>query len=119
MKILVVDDDDDLREAIFYMLTETGHAVSQAPSGNTAIAILNSNFEPFDLVISDYYMSDGDGLDLLTYIRGQSGTKPAFILITGQADRRVNTVLEKGAQYILFKPFSAEQMLSLIGSLNS
>jgi CheY-like chemotaxis protein len=116
MKILVADDDQDLREALSEILVDAGHEVSHAESGHTAIEIIKNSQNSFDLVISDYYMSNGDGLALLNYLRGVNLNHPPFILITGQSDGRLNTILEKGAQEILHKPFSAMQILSLVDS---
>jgi two-component system OmpR family response regulator len=81
MKILIIDDHSEIRDIIRHYLEKTGICCcSECSSGNEAITMLEAG-EKFDLVISDYQMPDGDGLDVMRYLL-ESKSKLPFILFT-------------------------------------
>ncbi|MEZ4364129.1 MAG: response regulator [Kofleriaceae bacterium] len=112
-RILIVEDDVGLRDALVGMLTRRGYDIVAAGSGNEAIARLKE--EPsIDLVLSDYYMADGDGRHLLGYVRNQMPPPPPpFILVTGQADLSTTELLALGAQELLVKPVSVRELIAV------
>jgi CheY-like chemotaxis protein len=112
-RILVAEDDAALREAIAGMLARRGYEVVAVASGNAAIDVLGA--EPaIDLVLSDYYMPDGDGRQLLAFVRARTPPPPVFILVTGQADLSTTELLALGAQELLVKPVSARALISTV-----
>ena len=105
-KIIVVDDEQDIRIALFESLSRQGYNVSVADNGAVALDIIKRN--PPDLVITDIRMPQIDGLQLLRELRRQSQDLPVLI-ITGHAtvDSAVEAMKLGAFDYIL-KPVSPE-----------
>ena len=111
--LLVVEDDDDLRECFVEALSKAGYQVCVAISGREAVRILQG--EPtIDLIISDYLMCDGNGLELLEYVRRNSSKAPPFFLMTGQSQISAAQALRLGAQEFIVKPFDFRAVLQSI-----
>src|SRR5262245_36618561 len=81
-RILVVDDEVELREAVKDLLSRNGYAVEQAASAQEALALVSAN--QFDLVISDIIMPGMDGIALLKSLRRQQDDLPV-LMITGNS----------------------------------
>jgi CheY-like chemotaxis protein len=113
--ILVVDDDDDFRSVISRVVTGMGFAVLQACSGNQAF-IVYAEHRP-DLVIADLIMPDGEGLELIKHLR-RADKQLKIIAITGGGRGGKTNYLyiaeSLGADYTIEKPFSADQLLSVL-----
>ncbi|MEW6489830.1 MAG: sigma-54 dependent transcriptional regulator [Thermodesulfobacteriota bacterium] len=110
VRILVVDDQEDMREFLRDVLVERGYAVDAAADGPGALRALEGG--GFHLVISDIRMPGMDGVALLDRIKAQSGFTPFVILITafGDVDDTVR-LLDRGAYDYVIKPFKLEQLL--------
>jgi len=80
-KVLIVDDEPDLREIFSSELGNTGFTVFEASSGQEAQAIAER--ETLDLIVSDIRMPDGDGISLLKWIRSTGTFKGHFIIMSG------------------------------------
>ncbi len=109
-RILVVDDEDKVRELIRLTLGEEGYLVETAADGRQALEILETH-QPFELVISDLMMPGISGLDMLTRIKANFPTTEV-ILITAYGD--LNTAVEalrQGAHDYLTKPFNLEELV--------
>ncbi len=78
-RILVVDDEPQLRKIVALFLTEEGHEVSQADTGEKALAMTSG--PPFDLVLLDFNLPGINGLDTLTRWRDRDPS-PVFIFMT-------------------------------------
>ena len=104
MNILVVEDDIDLLEAISDLLRAEGHIVESATSGNAAKELILRNLR-FHLVVSDYYMPEGNGRELLEFIRDRDPLVPAFLMLTGHASASEEEIKALGAQEFITKPF--------------
>ena len=114
-KILVVDDDELVRETLRRQLERFSFEVSDAEDGDVALEIL-LEVKDFDLVISDAKMPRLDGIDLLIECRNQFPHLP-FILMSGFVvdEKRLPEVVP-----ILKKPFSSGELLKLVeGFLSS
>lgn len=77
-RLLVVDDDVDMRELVARMLAKDRHRVTLAADGETALRLFRT--APFDLVVSDLFMPDSDGLELLRGIRAHKPETPVVVL---------------------------------------
>lgn len=113
--ILVVDDDEDVRDLIAGYLEEEGFAVSTAMDGDGLRAALDG--PPIDLVILDLKLPKEDGLTLTRYLRGE---RPGIgiIILTGKGapvDRVVG--LEMGADDYVAKPFDLRELLARVRSV--
>jgi len=104
--ILVVDDEQPVRTALFESLTRLGHAVDLAENGAEALQKIKSR--PFDLVITDVRMPRVDGMEVLRQIK-KSAPQTPVVLITGHGtvDDAVEAMREGAFDYIV-KPFSLE-----------
>jgi two-component system response regulator PilR (NtrC family)/two-component system response regulator HydG len=108
--ILVVEDDQDMRDFVQEILTEQGYVVTMAGNGQEALDRLNEN--PFPVVVSDLKMPVLGGIALLEAINARVAIKPFVILITafGDLDEAVK-LINRGAYDYIIKPFKMEQLL--------
>lgn len=114
MKILVVEDEANIRNLIASFLIEHGHEVIEAKDGREAISkLLNS---PVKLILADLNMPVMDGLEMLRKIkRNQEFRATPVIMITAEGDK--NKVLEAiglGIEGWILKPFNGEVLLNTI-----
>ncbi len=110
LHILVVDDQEDMREFLQDILVERGYSVETVADGPEALRALDGG--GFHLVISDIRMPRMDGVTLLDRIKAEPGFTPFLILITafGDVDDTVR-LLDRGAYDYVIKPFKLEQIL--------
>jgi len=112
VRILVVDDEESIRDLCARVLTRAGYAVTTAPSGEDAVARLGR--ESFDLLISDIRMPGISGLEVL------ERAKAAFpqirvVLITGfGTPQTLARAQQSGANRILTKPFNPMELLAAV-----
>ena len=106
-KVLVVDDNQDVRELIVHILNADGFHVYSAIDGENALAILNSY--PVDLVLLDVMMPGMSGLDVLKEIRTGSNKKirevPVMMITAMSSTDDVDQALAIGANSYVVKPF--------------
>jgi len=105
MKILVVDDEDQVRELVRHAMAERGYEVWTAADGNEALAIARDH--EFDLIFSDVFMPGLNGFALLKAFREQLHSKTEIVLMTGQASvEAAIEAVQYGANDYICKPFS-------------
>ncbi|MBM2575284.1 response regulator transcription factor [Jannaschia sp. Os4] len=112
-KILLVDDDDDLRDALAEQLVMTEEFdVFEADSGATGMA--RSKEQPYDLIILDVGLPDTDGRELCRLMR-KSGVKSPIVMLTGH-DSDADTILglDAGANDYVTKPFKFPVLLARV-----
>jgi DNA-binding NtrC family response regulator len=112
-KILVVDDDPDLRECLAESLELQGYAVCSAASVKEAVERLDFA-DDVRLIISDHVMRDGSGMELLIHVRSLREKQIPFILITGQSHLTSSEAFQLGAQEFIIKPFDFILLLTKI-----
>lgn len=110
--LLVVDDDDSLRETLVFEFELRGFRVLSAASGNEGFRIVQN--EKVDLVISDIRMPDGTGIDLLRNIKDRDTRIPVIIFITAFSDLTPEEAFEMGVEAVLTKPFDRKLILSMV-----
>lgn len=115
-KVLVVDDDDELRSYLSSILSKY-YKVKVAANGNEAMKVI-ADCEP-DIVVSDVVMPEMDGLTLLKRLKSNSDTNhiPVVLLSskTALADRMAGW--DKGADGYLGKPFNTDELNALVDTL--
>jgi len=112
-RILVVDDEETIREIVSSMLGGAHFQTRQAASGIEALAILESGDE-FDLVLSDLIMAEMDGIALLERAKERYPDMP-IVMVTAVHDIQVALqALRNGAYDYLLKPFEREQLLATV-----
>ena len=119
-RILVVDDEPDLIDLYQMELVRRGFDCQTAGSGNEALALIKEN--PFDLVITDFRMPNGTGLDLLrgslSHSTDTNRPRIPFIIITGFVEQGVVTALLEGASSVHGKPVSFKEIVEDIQMLD-
>jgi putative nucleotidyltransferase with HDIG domain len=111
--ILVVDDEESIREIVCSMLAASGYQTHQVPSGVEALHLLESGAE-FDLMLSDLMMAELDGIALLERTKEQYPDMPV-IMVTAVHDISVAlAAIRNGAYDYLLKPFEREQLLNTV-----
>jgi len=110
MRILVVDDNIDIRLLLSKMLVGKGHEVFTAPDGCEALAVLEKEKIPF--VISDWLMPIMDGIELCRRIRAASFPWYVYIIILTSNDSKGDLVvaMEAGADDYIAKPFDKSEL---------
>jgi len=110
-RILVVDDEEPIREIVSSMLRASGYVCTRASSGLEALAILDSG-EQFELMLSDLMMAELDGIALLERTKERYPDMPV-VMVTAVHDISVAlAALRNGAYDYLLKPFEREQLLA-------
>lgn len=111
-KVLIVDDDPDLRELVCDDFLIAGADVAAASSGNEAIVLVTQN--RYDLILSDMRMPNGDGRFLASEVLKLSSPKPLFFLYSGFNDIIEDDLIKLGVAEIFEKPFVASDMIDSI-----
>jgi two-component system, OmpR family, response regulator MprA len=114
-RLLVVDDDPDVRDSLERALRHAGYAVTTAVHGADALDSLARS--PVDLIVLDVLMPMVDGFDVCRRLRQRGDATPVLVLTARDAiDDRV-TGLEAGADDYLVKPFALRELLARVGAL--
>jgi len=105
-RILVVDDEDDIRELVSYNLLRDGYTVDSAVSGEKALKIIKKKIP--DLILLDLMLPGIDGLETARRLKNDSSTNsiPIIILTAKGEEADIVTGLELGADDYVTKPFS-------------
>ncbi len=115
MRLLIVEDEEDMQEALCYGLRKRGYAVDAAGNGTDAVQLCQIN--EYDLVVLDLNLPGLDGMEVLQQI--QSLGKPAKVLILSARSELEDKVagLDGGASDYLTKPFHFEELEARIRML--
>ena len=111
LRVLLVEDDRELRATLHQALEVEGYAVQAAASVADASALLLHAAEPFALVLLDLGLPDADGSTLLERLRQRSGPPVIVISARGAEGDKVR-LLDRGADDYLVKPFSIGELLA-------
>jgi CheY-like chemotaxis protein len=117
-RILIADDDPEIRASLDKLLRMVGHEVQLAKDGHEAVRILET--ETFDLMITDIVMPRQDGLECLMHTRKKYPDLPLVAISGGGKDRTENYLkMAKafGAAEIFMKPFSPKALLAKVDEL--
>lgn len=110
-KVLIVDDEPHIVDNLVQFFKLGGFETRSASSGRQAQRVLTQ--EPFDIVVSDVRMADGDGLELLKFCKARDFETPLILFITGQADLAPEAAYSAGAEALVAKPFDEEKLVEL------
>lgn len=111
MRILVVDDEQIVRESLFHWFKKSGHTVDTASSGFEALKKLE--LEPFETIFADIKMPGMDGLELLDKIKEKYPETIVIIITAHGSIESAIQAMKTGASDYLLKPFKPE-LLSLV-----
>jgi DNA-binding response OmpR family regulator len=115
-RVLVADDDADIRDLVEFKLTQAGYAVQAVPDGLSAWEAFQAQAPA--LVILDVMMPGLSGIDVLRKIR-ESGnaTVPVLLLSAKSRDSDVDTGFAVGADDYVIKPFSPRELLHRVNGI--
>ncbi len=111
-KILIVDDDAELRSTLTEILGEAGYRIDKAASGREALDKIHS--ADFDIILLDLMMPGMNGMEVLSEVRK---TRPRIKVIIITAFATVNNAVDaikKGASDYISKPFKIEELLAIV-----
>ena len=118
-KVLVVDDNQDVRDLVVHFLSSDGFQVFSASNGDDALAILKSN--PINLVLLDVMMPGKSGLDVLREIRTGSNKTihevPVMMITAKSSTDDIDAALAVGANSYVIKPFRANTIREKVRSI--
>jgi len=111
-KILLIDDEQSILKVISTILKNENFDVITAKSKKEALQKINNI--KFDIVLSDFRLPDGTGMEILEYFRDKNRTEP-FIMITayGSINGAVEAI-KKGANHYIAKPIDADNLIEII-----
>lgn len=113
MRILVVDDEEQVRELAVHVLTRAGYSVVSAASAAEALEVVAA--ESIDLVVSDVVMPGLTGIDLLTELRRQKPGLPVVLMTGGSSEpERTAKAIELGASAVVSKPYTHAELTNAI-----
>jgi two-component system chemotaxis response regulator CheY len=115
-RVLVVDDEADVRRAVNVALTKSGYEVIEAEDGKQAIRVLNSGDNPLevDVIVCDIRMPNIGGVEAIKYLRSQYPSRP-IIALTGFPDVQLATsLLKQGVIDYLVKPVEREKLAATV-----
>jgi len=115
MKLLLIEDELALSEALSAMLRSEGFAVDPVSSLHSADAAVRVS--TYDAVLLDLYLPDGDGMDWLRRMRARGNTTPVIIMTArDQISDRI-AGLQNGADDYVVKPFDVQELLARMGAV--
>lgn len=115
MKILVVEDDDPLREAIIALLTEENYIIDEAATGDEGLYLAEQGI--YDLLVLDIMLPEISGLDIVKQVRTAGDAVPILLLTARDSVADKVNGLETGADDYLVKPFAIQELLARIKAL--
>ena len=114
MHILVIDDDDRLRQLLKDFLKKNSFKVSVSPNANNAVKLLNEFI--FDLIVLDVMMPEKTGIELINDLGSEFETPILLLTALDQIDDKIKG-LKSGADDYLTKPFDPEELLLRINNI--
>ena len=115
MKILVVEDDQLLREAVVEVLREDEYAIEETGTGDEGLYLAKQGV--YDLLILDIMLPGVNGLDIVKEVREQGNLVPILLLTAKDSVADKVTGLNRGADDYLVKPFAVPELLARVRAL--
>src|SRR5450755_2809421 len=110
--ILVVDDEAEIREGLELLLSSEGYGVSSAETGESGLVKLGEH--PFDLLLLDVSLPDGNGLDLLREIRRRDPHLSVVLITAYGSIDMARAAFKGGAMDYITKPWSNDELLAQV-----
>jgi two-component system alkaline phosphatase synthesis response regulator PhoP len=118
-KILIAEDEPDIRELVAFTLRFAGYEVVAAPNGEDAVQIASREFP--DLILMDVRMPRMTGYDACRLMKANPDLKdiPIVFLSAKGQDAEIQTGLDAGAEEYLLKPFAPDQLTDRVRAILS
>ncbi len=114
-RILVVDDEPEIRRMVTEMLSRAGYDVVEASDGKLAIEALNK--QSFDLVIADILMPEKDGLEIIMYLQRERPMTKCIAMSAPSNRVFLQSAELLGATRVIEKPFTAAEMEATVSDV--
>lgn len=114
-KILIVEDDQELRQLFGHVLMRNGYAVKGAADGKEALAVLEADY--FDMMISDIMMPQMDGFELVRSLREAGNMMPVLMITAREAFDDMRTGFQSGTDDYMVKPVNVNEMVLRVEAL--
>ena len=115
-RVLVVDDEQNLRKAVHRTLTKAGYDVIEAEDGEKGIAAVQAGDNPLrlDVIICDVHMPKVGGKEVVTYLKSQFPSVPIIVLTGDPQYEDATDFLANGASAYLAKPFEPAALVKTV-----
>ncbi|MBR5134084.1 MAG: response regulator transcription factor [Clostridia bacterium] len=115
LKILIAEDDTELRHLFSHVLTKNGYAVDGVGNGKEALQALDREY--YDLLISDIMMPIMDGYELVRSLRNSGNTTPVMMITAKDAFDDMRQGFSSGTDDYMIKPINVNEMVLRVGAL--
>jgi DNA-binding response OmpR family regulator len=115
LKILIAEDDRELRQLFSHVLTKNGYSVRGVANGREALDALDKEY--FDLIISDIMMPEVDGYELVKTLRSTGNNTPVMMITAKDAFDDMRQGFNYGTDEYMVKPININEMLLRVGAL--
>ncbi|MBR4950824.1 MAG: response regulator transcription factor [Clostridia bacterium] len=114
-RILIAEDDTELRKLFAHVLTKNGYEVVQVGNGKEALERLEEEY--FDLIISDIMMPVTDGYEFVSILREKGNTTPVLMITAKDAFDDMQQGFNIGSDDYMVKPINVNEMVLRVGAL--
>ena len=114
-KILIAEDDRELRQLFVHVLTKNGYSVKGVTNGREALDALDSDY--FDLIISDIMMPELNGYDLVRSLREAGNTTPVLMITAKDSFEDMRRGFISGTDDYMVKPINVNEMILRVQAL--
>ncbi|MCH2109563.1 MAG: winged helix-turn-helix domain-containing protein [Polyangiaceae bacterium] len=116
-KILLVEDESDIREVVCFNLRAAGHDVFEAPSGDAGVQLAKTH-QP-DVILLDIMLPDRSGLDVCRVLKSDATTKNSAVIMLTAKSEEIDRVVgfEIGADDYVTKPFSVRELTLRVNAM--
>jgi two-component system chemotaxis response regulator CheY len=115
-RVLVVDDEPDIRKSVRLILSKAGYEVIEAEDGEVGVKTVKSGENPLTLnaIICDLNMPKMGGMEAIPYFRSQFPSVPVIVLTGAGTVDRATTLFKQGVVEFLNKPIDREKLISAV-----
>src|SRR6266446_2657935 len=117
-RVLVIDDHPEIRETLRWLLEGEGYMVGVAANGLEGLRVQRK--EPADIVVTDIFMPEQDGIETLWKFREEFPGVPIIVMSGGGAARGADYLVvarELGAKKVLRKPLDPQELIDVVGQI--
>jgi len=116
-RILLIEDDTNLREVLAVTLVNAGHIVAQAVDGRQGVELFD--LAPVELVITDILMPGQEGIETIMQLQRREPGLPIIAISGGATHSKfyLGMAAKLGAQQVLAKPFTPAELLRAVGTV--
>lgn len=117
-RILIVDDEEDIRKTVRFTLSKAGYEIVEAEDGEAAINKIREGDNPLmvDTIICDMQMPKVNGMEAVAFFRQQFPSVPVIVLTGNPEIQSANTLFKQGISEYLTKPIEPERLTEAVNN---